>query len=61
MYVGIQDSSDSLEGCYLYFDKLKNKWISNGKTAGDGKDACFEGRGNKEHEKNLKAFLYLAD
>ena len=29
-------------------------------TAGDGNDACFEGQGNK-HEKNLKAFLYLAD
>lgn len=41
----------SLEGCYLYFDEKKNKWIRSGKTSGDGKDACFEGRG-KKHEKN---------
>ena len=40
----------SLEGCYLYFDKEKNKWIRSGKTAGDGKDACFDGRGNKHKD-----------
>ena len=32
-----------LEGCYLYFDEPKFKWIRSGKTSGNGKDACFEG------------------
>ena len=40
-----------LEGCYLYFDKQKYKWIRSGKTSGDGKDACFEGCG-KKHKSN---------
>ena len=40
-----------LEGCYLYFDKRKYKWIRSGKTSGDGRDACFRGRG-KKHEAN---------
>ena len=40
-----------LEGCYLYFDQQKYKWIRSGKTSGEGKDACFEGRG-KKHQAN---------
>ena len=44
----------SLEGCYLYFDKCKYKWIRSGKTSGKGKDASFSGRGNK-HQKNSKS------
>ena len=40
-----------LEGCYLYFDKKKFKWIRSGKTSGNWKDACFQGRG-KKHKSN---------
>jgi len=43
-----------LEGCYLYFDPQKYKWIRSGKTSGDGKDACFRGRG-KKHLENAKS------
>ena len=39
-----------LEGCYLYFDELKFKWIRSGKTSGNGKDACFEGRGKTTNQ-----------
>ena len=40
-----------LEGCYLYYHKKKRKWVRSGKTSGEGKDACFRGRGGK-HKKN---------
>ena len=40
-----------LEGCYLYFDQHKCKWIRSSKTSGEGRDACFEGRGRK-HQSN---------
>jgi len=40
-----------LEGCYLYYNTKKNKWIRSGKTSGDEKDACFRGSGMK-HDKN---------
>ena len=40
-----------LEECYLYFDKPKFKWIRSRKTFGNGKDSCFERRGNK-HKSN---------
>ena len=43
-----------LEGCYLYFDQQKTKWIRSGKTSGNGKDACFEGRG-KKHKSNARS------
>ena len=43
-----------LEGCYLYYDQHKSKWIRSGKTSGDGVDACFRGRG-KNHEDNSKS------
>ena len=43
-----------LEGCYLFFDPNKYKWIRSGKSSGDGKDACFEGRG-KKHVENSKS------
>ena len=36
-----------LKICYLYFDKVKCKWMRSGKTLGEGKYACFDGRGNK--------------
>ena len=44
----------SLEGCYLYFDKQKKKWIRSGKTSGDGIESNFEGRG-ATHVKNSKS------
>ena len=28
-----------MEGCYLYFDTKKKKWIRSGKTGGDGEEA----------------------
>ena len=43
-----------LEGCYLYFDQQKTKWIRSGKTSGNGKDACFAGRG-KKHKSNARS------
>ena len=43
-----------LEGCYLYFDTKKKKWIMSGKTSGDGLAACFRGRGNK-HADNAQS------
>ena len=44
----------SLEGCYLYWDRKKLKWIGSGKTTGEGADACFGGRG-KKHWENSKS------
>ena len=41
------DALRMLEGCYLYFDRKKKKWIRSGKTSGDGEKTCFEGRGSK--------------
>ena len=46
----ISGDLDGLEGCYLYFDRVKNIWVRSGKTSGEGKDACFEGRGRKHYE-----------
>lgn len=40
-----------LEGCYLYFNQQKYKWIRSGKTSGEGKDTCFEGH-RKKHQAN---------
>ena len=40
-----------LEGCYLYWDRVKHKLIRSGKTSGEGVDACFRGRGI-QHKKN---------
>ena len=30
------DALRILEGCYLYFNRKKKKWIGSGKTSGDG-------------------------
>ena len=46
----ISGDLSGLEGCYLYFDRVKNIWVRSGKTSGEGKDACFEGRGDKHYE-----------
>jgi hypothetical protein len=48
------DNVGSLQGCYLYFDWTKFRWIRSGKTSGDGPKACFRGRGDT-HEKNAKS------
>lgn len=42
------------EGCYLYFDDNKNKWVRSGKTLGVGKAATFRGRG-EQHVKNAQS------
>jgi ribosomal protein L15 len=47
----ISGDLDSLEGCYLYFNRTKNRWIRSGKTSGEGEAACFSGRG-KKHKQN---------
>ena len=44
MFQIISGSLSKMEGCYLFYDKCKNTWIRSGKTSGDDKDACFEGR-----------------
>ena len=44
----------SLEGCYLFFDRVKNVLIRSGKTSGDGCNATFAGRGNKHIENSKK-------
>ena len=49
----MSDSIKRLEGCYLFYDVKKSKWIRSGKTSGKGDDACFEGRG-KKHEQNAR-------
>ena len=46
----LEGDLERLEGCYLYFNDEKSKWIRSGKTSGDGDDACFLGRG-KTHKK----------
>ena len=43
-----------LEGCYLYFDGMKKKWVRSGKTSGLGKAASFRGRG-EQHVKNSRS------
>eukprot|EP00584_Thalassiosira_punctigera_P016300 CAMPEP_0172573614 /NCGR_PEP_ID=MMETSP1067-20121228/136282_1 /TAXON_ID=265564 ORGANISM="Thalassiosira punctigera, Strain Tpunct2005C2" /NCGR_SAMPLE_ID=MMETSP1067 /ASSEMBLY_ACC=CAM_ASM_000444 /LENGTH=273 /DNA_ID=CAMNT_0013366221 /DNA_START=628 /DNA_END=1451 /DNA_ORIENTATION=- len=43
-----------LEGCYLYYDIKKHRWIRSGKTSGDGDNACFDGRGDT-HKKNASS------
>ena len=35
------------EGCYVYYNRKKNKWLRSDKTFGEGKEACFVGRGKK--------------
>ena len=54
MFQMISGDLSSLEGCYLYYDKCKHKWIRSGKSSGDGKGACFDGRG-KTHQDNAKS------
>jgi len=49
-----------LEGCYLYFDAKKKKWIRSGKTGGDGTEACFNGRG-KKHANNATALEQMKE
>ncbi len=48
------DHVGSLQGCYLYFDWIKYRWIRSGKTSGDGTKACFRERGDA-HKKNAKS------
>jgi len=48
------DHVGSLQGCYLYFDWIKYRWIRSGKTSGDGNKACFRERGDT-HKKNAKS------
>ena len=50
----IKDDLSGFEGCYLYYDSKKNKWIRSGKTSGEGHDACFFGGGMK-HQKNASS------
>lgn len=50
-YPGTATNLLDLEGCYLYFDDKKNKWVRSGKTSGLGKAATFRGRG-EQHVKN---------
>ena len=51
MFQLISNNLGGCEGCYLYYNTKKHKWVRSGKTAGEGDDACFRGRGNK-HKKN---------
>ena len=39
------------ERCYIFYNRVKHRWIRNSKTSGVGAEACFRGRGNK-HQKN---------
>jgi hypothetical protein len=48
------DGVGSLQGCYLYYDWSKFRWIRSGKTSGDGAKACFHGRGDT-HKKNARS------
>eukprot|EP00985_Skeletonema_marinoi_P012819 scaffold6265_cov120-Skeletonema_marinoi.AAC.11 len=48
----------TLQGCYLYFDWTKFRWIRSGKTSGDGIKACFRGRGDT-HKKNAKSVVEM--
>ena len=50
----MSDSIKRLEGCYLFYDVKKSKWVRSGKTSGEGDAACFEGRG-KQHETNAQS------
>ena len=43
----------SLEGCYLFYDRVKRELIRSGKASGDGRKATFGGRG-KTHIDNSK-------
>ncbi|KAL7536826.1 LOW QUALITY PROTEIN: hypothetical protein ACHAXR_007426 [Thalassiosira sp. AJA248-18] len=54
MFKIVTGDLSALEGCYLYYDNLKHKWIRSGKSSGDGKDACFLGRG-KKHNDNARS------
>ena len=46
------DELKGLEGCYLYYDKKKGRWVRSGKTSGAA-NASFEFRGNT-HAKNAR-------
>ncbi len=47
----IDDELRDLEGCYLYNDSVKDKWIRSGFTSGDGEASCYRGRHDK-HQSN---------
>ena len=51
---GVAPELLDLEGCYLYFDGVKKKWVRSGKTSGLGKAATFRGRG-EQHVKNSRS------
>merc|ERR1712176_257706 len=54
----------SLEGCYLFYDRVKRELIRSGKASGDGPKANFGGRGtihisnSKKMEEMMKHRLY---
>ena len=54
MFQIIAGDLSNLEGCYLYYNACKTKWVRSGKTSGDGKDACFDGRGKKHISNSTK-------
>lgn len=47
----IDEELQELEGCYVYNDSVKDKWIRSGFTSGDGDASCYRGRHDK-HQKN---------
>ena len=44
----------SLEGCYLFYDRVKRELIRSGKASGDGPKATFDGRGKKHIDNSKK-------
>ena len=44
----------TLEGCYLFYDRVKDLWIRSGKTSGAGEKSTFGGRGQKHIENSKK-------
>ena len=58
MFQIISRDLGKLEGCYLYYDEKRRKWIRSDKTSGEGEKACFEGRGAK-HIDNSKSLEEL--
>ena len=53
-FMNIAGSVGKLHGAYMYHDRHRNSWRRVGKAAGDGDNACFQGR-HKGHMQSLRS------
>jgi hypothetical protein len=49
-FKALDDDLNKSEGCYLVYDRSKEKWIRTGYACGEGADSCLGGRRSKHHD-----------